>query len=137
MPSNAVVVVLQADLTFPLVYAQVVNGRRHDVNIVTATSLQFGWYREQLTCELHLARPLASAPYDRQTLSLIAVLRSTRPVYIDMSMIQFFREKLGYQPTGLVAKVVDRIGATPVGDAKALARTLVDTDRADGIARHG
>ena len=136
LPRRAVFFVYQADLSFPLVDRQTVYGERRDVTFIIATSLQFSWYREQVTRSLGLASPLRSRPYDQQTIALVKALRMHRPVYLDTEMTALFRERLGYRTSGLVSEVVAGIGPKPPSDLQALAARLLSADRRDGFAGH-
>lgn len=135
LPRHAALVVLQADLTFPLVYRQAVLAERRDVGIIVATSLQFDWYREQIGRTLRLRQPLTGGPVDRQTFALINNLRAKRRVFIDTSMMSIFRPRIAYRLQGLVGEVVAPSADRSI-DRPALSDDLVRADRVDGIAGH-
>ncbi|MDQ1465748.1 MAG: hypothetical protein QOH10_163, partial [Actinomycetota bacterium] len=135
LPPHAALVVLQADHTFPLVYRQAVFGDRPDVSIVITTSLQFGWYREQLERTVHLPSPVRAGSTDQQVYALIAELRKTRPVFIDTGMMASYQTHIPFRLRGLVAEVVNGRAETSI-DRGALAATLIRNDRSDGIAGH-
>jgi hypothetical protein len=135
LPPHAVLFVNQADLTFPIVYRQTVFADRPDVSVIIETSLQFGWYREQIARTLHLRSPVRSGASNQQVQTLIAELRAARrPAFIDMGMMLFHPSDIPVRLRGLVGEVVNRTDTAV--DRTALAATLIRADRADGIAGH-
>ena len=133
LPPHAAIFVYQGDLSFPLVYRQAVFGDRPDVSVIIETSLQFGWYREQIERALHLRSPVPAGPSDRQVQTLIAELRADRrPVFVGTDMMLFHPSDIPFRLEGLVGEVVNRGSETAI-DRDALAAALLQADRSDGI----
>ena len=134
LPAHAVVFVYEADLTFPLVYRQAVFGDRPDVGIVIATNLQFDWYREQVTRDLHLRSPLRAGDFTKQIPALITELGPTRPAFLDTGVMRYL-PSTPVRLHGLVGEVVASRAEASI-NRTALAAALLRADHADRIFGH-
>jgi hypothetical protein len=134
LPRHAVLVVYQNDLTFPVVYRQTVFHDRPDVDLIVTTSLQLGWYREQVARTLHVPALLHTGPRERQVETLIKELQRTRSVFVDATAMILY-PSIHVRLRGLVGEVVQSRDDASI-DRDALANELIRADRADGIAGH-
>lgn len=132
LPPRAAILTRGGELTFSLLYHQLVRGERRDVLVIAADSLAgSSWYRGDLARRLGMKLPdLAS-----QGAELVAVahqIQRSRPMYMDMLTTDALRPALGYVARGLVSEVVDGVGAKPVA-APADIEQLLDEYRSDGV----
>jgi hypothetical protein len=133
LPPHAVLLTYEADWTFPVTYAQVVDHVRRDVGVIAVKELGLGWYRTQVSQQFPVGNSLRAAPLATQIERLTAVLRARRPVYIDTGVMGLFRGAIGYQADGLVARLVNGVGPHAGQNVGAAAERLHEADRADGI----
>ncbi|HEX4491223.1 MAG TPA: DUF2723 domain-containing protein [Acidimicrobiia bacterium] len=131
LPHGAVLFIDQADDAFPIVYRQSVFGDRPDVSVVVVTSIQFAWYRDQITRELHLRTRI---PTRSPVQHLIAEL-APRPSFLDPGMIFLYRGEFKVKLRGLVGEVVSSTADETI-DRDALSKQLLANDKADGFAGH-
>jgi hypothetical protein len=143
LPPRSVVVILGFERATPLIYRQVVYHQRRDVVVVAADGLNHDWYREQLTRRLGQPLPPAVANDVLNARRVVKSLSGVRPVYLDDYTAQLLGgqfavgrgagDTIGYQPVGILAKLVGGSGAAPVSSPAVLDQTVRDSERAAGM----
>jgi hypothetical protein len=129
VPKDGVLVVFTAELTFPLRYAQVVEGRRPDIDIVVGGGLGRQWYRQSIRKAVG-SLPVATGDTRVDATQGILALAQRRTVYVDPVTAEFLRASVGYRPAGYLAKVVTGQGAQPIADVGLVRRRLRQATRA-------
>lgn len=106
LPPNAVLFVSGDNDTYPLWYAQQVEGRRRDVTVVTLPLLGAGWYPEELRRRDRLVGP--------QPERLAAMARGQRrPVAVPLTVDADERNRLSISWTVIGAVAVDSYSLDP------------------------
>jgi hypothetical protein len=117
----------------PIVERQLLHHDRPDVVVVSADAIPFTWYRDEMVHRLGLDSSLITATSENAVTRFVSALRQRRPVFADAQAMLDEGGLFGYQPEGLVARVVSGTGPQPsttfVADAAALQRGEVQ----DGI----
>lgn len=137
-PSDGVLFVAGDNDSYPLWYAQQVNGFRRDVAIITIPLLPTQWYRHQIMRRFGLLDSAQVERYDgrMQVASRIAdgARRLDRPVVAAMTLNARERERLGarWMASGVV--YVDGAAAVDTAASLALAR-WIDTRLGDAQPR--
>jgi hypothetical protein len=104
------------------------------VHVVAVKELGLEWYRQQVARELHMESALRPQRLDLEVLALIHALQARGPVYADGGVTSVFRDKIGYESDGLVAKVVDgAVGPHVAPNLNALSAELAAADHHDGV----
>lgn len=106
-PDDAVVMVWDAERTFPLRERQVVHGARPDVFVIAADGLAFDWYRSQIERRLGIELPPRVGDSFRDAASAAAAIGEVRPVVLDLFAAVNLNQFLAYEVEGLVARPVD------------------------------
>lgn len=132
LPPGAAVVMSGSERAYPLVEAQVVRARRPDVLVLAFDPLNTEWYRAQIRRRVGVT-VVKERRRAETAAGLVQQLRSTRPVYLDASLAQTMSGSLAYRTAGLVAQVVDGVGAQRI-DPDPVAVQL-DSAPSDGIYR--
>jgi hypothetical protein len=134
LPRNAVLLVWGEEYSMPMLYRQLVDRERPDVAVVSANAIRLDWARDQLTRRLHLGSALRLDREDRMLRRMIAKIRETRPVFLDMLAMDVLGPYLPYRTHGFVGEVVDgKDGPHPVSDLDALVREVNEADTLDGL----
>jgi 4-amino-4-deoxy-L-arabinose transferase-like glycosyltransferase len=134
LPQGANLLTYEFDWTFPVTYLQTVEHVRPDVHVVAVKELGLDWYREQVAHDLNVETALRPQRIDLEILSLIHALQARGPLYVDTGVMSIFRDKIGYESQGLVARIV----AGPTGpqvapNLGALVAQMDAADRHDGL----
>jgi len=110
LPPHSAILTRGGELTFSLLYAQLVKGERGDVTVIAADSLAAStWYRQQLSRRMGLKLP-SLASQGAELAAVAHQLQSRGPVYMDMLTTDALRQGVGYVARGLVSEVVDGVG---------------------------
>jgi len=137
LPPHAAILTRGGELTFSLLYAQLVKGERPDITVIAADSLAAStWYRQQLSRRLGMKLPTLAS----QGAELAAVahqLQSRGPVYLDMLTTDALRPGLGYVARGLVSEVVDGVGAKLPASTAEIDQMLDHGYRTHGVYAKG
>ena len=136
LPQDSVLLVGGYEFSEPMTYRQVVDGERRDVAIVSADLLGLTWYRDQLARRMRLGPPFDPAAQQSNTdatVQLAALLRASRPVYLDTFAMLLVGNRIGYRAEGFVGRVVDGTGAHEGGSEAARAVALRRADEDDGL----
>ena len=134
LPHNAVLLVWGEDYSMPMLYRQLVDHERPDVAVVSANSVAIDWAREQIARRLNLGSALRLDREDLMLQRMIAKLRETRPVFLDVTAMDVLGSFVPYRTEGFVGEVVDgKIGPRPVNDVDALATEVNESDTVDGL----
>jgi hypothetical protein len=133
LPPHAAILTRGGELTFSLLYAQLVKGQRPDVTVVAADSLAAStWYRPQLARRLGVTLP--DLPGQGAELAAVAhQLQARGPVYLDMLTTDALRPALGYVARGLVSEVVDGVGPKLPESTADVEQLLGRRYRTDGV----
>jgi hypothetical protein len=140
LPPNAVVIASGWEFAQPMIYRQLVDHERPDVAVLSADFLteNTGWYRDQIVHRFHLDPALAKPPVGpsgQSFVSALALLRKTRPVFVDAKLMTFGRNAFGWEDEGLVGRIVDGLGPHVPTDLAASAAALHDEEQRDGMLR--
>jgi hypothetical protein len=135
LPERSVLLVWGTERTFPLVYSQVVQGRRPDVTIIAGDGLSRPWYRRQVSQRLGL--PPLTGPQEAilQAQTLSRRLRRDRPVFLEANAMRVLSTSVRYRPRGLVGEVVDDSLPQPPDSPEAI-ETLIAGYQVDGVYSH-
>jgi hypothetical protein len=134
LPPHAVLLVWGQEYSMPMVYRQLVDHDRADVTVVSANSVGLDWAREQLTRRLHLGTSLTVDREDRMLQRMIATLRTTRPVYLDVTAMHVLAPYVAYRNRGFVGEVIDGTpGPHEVPDIDKVASAVDHADATDGL----
>ena len=134
LPRHAVLLSGGYEFAQPVIERQEVDGARRDVTVIALDILDRTWYRDQLVHRLGLDPALArSMPANTARAEVVTALRRTRPVFEDAYAMYSAPELFGYQPQGLVGRVVDGSGPQSTPGVAALAVALRRGEDADGI----
>jgi hypothetical protein len=117
----------------PMVERQRLHGDRPDVTVVSIDSLAFEWYRDLLVERLGLDPALKQMTQENAVTRWVTALRKERPVYADTYAMLTGINQFGYEPDGLVGKVVDGTGPHTGSDTAAVADALRRTEDADNL----
>jgi len=134
LPRNAVLLVWGEEYSMPMLYSQLVEHKRPDIAVVSANSIGLAWVRDQLTHRLNLGSALHLDRGDRMLQRMIARIRETRPVFLDVTAMDVLGPYVAYRTHGFVGEVVDgEVGPRPVSDLDALATEVDNADTLDGL----
>jgi hypothetical protein len=129
-----VLLVWGEEYSMPMLYRQLVDHDRTDVSVVSENSIALVWAREQLTRRLHLGSSLTLDREDRMIQRMIATLRTTRPVYLDVTAMHVLAPFVAYRDRGFVGEVIDGApGPHQVSDVASVASAVDPADVADGL----
>lgn len=133
LPPRAVVFLLGAERTQPLIYRQVVKGERRDVTVVATDGVGNAAYRIALARRLGRPMPPRTGGSFPDALRLIQSLRRSRPVFFDAETAQVLKGELGYRPIGLLMRAAGGRGPQKtVSPARTEARLAV-AERTAGL----
>jgi hypothetical protein len=134
LPHNAVLLVWGEEYSMPMLYRQLVDHERTDITVVSANSIGIEWARDQLTHRLNLGSALHVDREDLMVQRMIARLRETRPVFLDVTAMHELAPYVPYRTDGFVGEVVDgKVGPHPVSALDALAAEVDNSDTLDGL----
>lgn len=144
LPPHSAVVIWGAELTQPLIYRQVIDHQRRDVLVVAADGLSYDWYRQELRQKLHQALPARLGESVRDARAVTKRLSGLRSVYVDNYTAQLLvgpravgknvgGATFGYQPVGLLARVVPGNGLSPVASPAVLDQVVSRAVRQAGF----
>jgi hypothetical protein len=133
LPRHAVLFILGAELTQPLIYRQVVDHDRPDVVVVAADGLSYDWYRQQVERRLGVTLPPISSSQLDTAAAAIKYVSRFRPVYLDPQAAQQTASLLGYRPVGLIDKLTAGVGPQPVTTAVTLDNTVLAAEEDAGM----
>jgi hypothetical protein len=133
LPRHAALFILGAELTQPLIYEQVVNHERPDIEVVAADGLEYPWYREQISRRLGVTLPPATGNSVADVANALNVVTKVRPVYLDPQAAQLVGGTLGYRPVGVFAALVPGHGQLKVSDPEAVQARLVAAEQRAGL----
>jgi hypothetical protein len=134
LPRNSVFLAGGWEFANPIVNRQVLYGDRPDVAVVSADTLSFEWYRNELVHRLGLDPSLVRSDGRTALASFVTVLRRTRPVFADTYAVLAYGDRVfGYQAAGLVSRVVDGTGPQPNPDFETAAATTKRDEQQDGF----
>ena len=134
LPRNSVFVTGGWEYGQAIVERQRLHGDRPDVTVLADDSLAFDWYRDQMVKRLGLDPALRKETPANTVTRWVTELRKTRPVYVDTYAMLYGGQLFGYQPAGLVGKVVDGVGPQSGGDFVKAAAALRHGEDHDGLA---
>jgi hypothetical protein len=136
LPHRAVLFILGAELTQPMIYRQVVYHDRPDVVVVAVDGLTAPWYREELSRRLGFQIPSPTGGLIAGTTQIMDAVARSRPTFVDPQAGQALQKAIGYRPVGLVAQLVPGHGQMPVSSPSALEQTMLQAERNAGFPNH-
>ena len=134
LPHGAVLLVWGAEYGMPVTYRQIVFHERSDVVVISGPEMLRGWYRDQIGRQLGVTPPAFTGDLGTYVTQLIAQLRATRPVALDMTALQQLAPLVGYRQRGLVADVVHGTGPDVAASLTPVTDLLQRNDQDGGVA---
>ena len=138
VPPKTVLIVGGYEFSEPMSYRQIVDRDRPDVTIVSADLLGLTWYHDELARRMRLRSAFETAPKGTsngdETVRLVKLVGTSRPVYLDTIAMAFLGTGIGYQADGFVGRVVDGTGPHANASPDEEAAVLMEADKADGLA---
>jgi hypothetical protein len=144
LPHGAAVIVSGQDLTYPLVYRQLVQHERRDVVVIDLDASAYPWYREELSRRLGLRLPPSTNDSILDARGLAKWLSGMRPVYFDPHAAQVLAgvdpyaakvagNRIGYRQVGLLAQFTSGVGPATVANPSVLDQAFRNAERAAGM----
>ena len=144
LPPRAAVFVSNSELADPLVYQQVLGHRRPDVLVVDMYALSYAWYRQLLERKLGAQLPPDLHDSVLNAREVAKWLAGSRPVYMDLHGAQVMAGNdtfdppvpgnlIGYQPVGILARLVGGTGPQLVRSPAALDSAFRQAERTAGM----
>jgi hypothetical protein len=142
LPPNAVFIASGWEFAQPVVYRQLVDHERPDVAVVSVDFLNKAWYRSQIVHRFHLDAALLQLPIPpsskqsaQQFQTQLALLRRSRPVFVDAKLMTFGKNTFGWEDEGLVGRIVDGLGPYIPNNLAEVAAALHEEEQRDGLLR--